>query len=209
MNIKIKFPLDNNSYIDARLHCISIFLFFFYYGSFCLQIRFQNSRQSLLLASKPNMTLPSYASMRNIPYDECRCSILLNNFNNSVNCITDIQAMTGHIAPLLSCVLQLYLIYELFSCTGKYSRILKDIFWIAALFVFVIVAIGVHGSSYLNYKTNLAICVTDIVMFGCVTFLAIASDDHRSPYKRGNIAPNQKLKTNNDDQKNMPTIIVS
>ena len=179
MNIKIKFPLDKYNYTDSRIHCVAILLVFFSTGNFCLHIRFQHCRQSLL-KSQPNMTLPRYPLMRDIPYDECRCSILSINFNNSIDCITDIQAMTGHIAPLLFYVLHLYLIYELFSCTGKYSRIIKDIFWIVALFIFVIVAIGVHGSSHLNFEITRVVCVTSVVMFSCVSFLMIVSNEHYS-----------------------------
>jgi len=209
MIIKIKCPLDNNSYTDARLPALALFVVIIGYGNFCLRIDFQNFRQSIFLLSRPNMTLADWRSLCNIPFDEYRCSVISNKFNNSTKCIKDIDAMTAHILPLVSYMLQLYFIYELFSIKGSYSHILTDIFWIVALFVFVIIAIGVHGSTCLHALTNDIIYMTGVAMFGFVMFLHFYSDEYYSSYERRNTYRYQRLVKNNYDDETMTAVIVS
>ncbi len=196
MVIKIKFPLDNNSYTDARLPSLALFVFLMSFGTMYLDVQAMNSRRSIFLSSQPNMTLVDSRLLRNIPYDDCRCSVLSNQSNNSIKCVDDIQAMAAHILPLVSYLLQLYLIYELFSFTGNYSHILTDIFWIVALFVFVIIGIGVHGSSRLHSYTTSVICMTGMVTFGFVTSLVIFSGRHYPSCQRRNIYRDQRLAQN-------------
>jgi hypothetical protein len=117
--------------------------------------------------------------------------------------------MTAHITPQILYVLEVYIIHELVFFTGKYSDILRDILWIAALFVFVIVAIASHGSSCRHSYTTFAVYLTGIVMSGCFLFLFILNREYHSSCALSNTCKDEKLKTNNDDHENMPTVIVS
>jgi hypothetical protein len=175
----------------------------------CLDIRFINSRRSNFPSSNSNVTLAEYRILCNIPYDEYHCSILSNKTSNSIRCIIDTEAMTAHILPLVSYVLQLYLIYELVSFTGKYSHILTDMFWIVALVIFIIIAIGVHGSSCFHSVTSVVICMIGMAMFGFVISLMIFSGDLYSSNKRRNTYRHQRLLKTNHDREVLSTVIVS
>jgi hypothetical protein len=196
MAIKMKFPLDDNSHTDARLQFVALFVFCISCGIMCLDIPFRNSRQSIFLLSNSEITLADYRSLCNIPYDECRCSVLSNKSNSSIKCITDNAAMTAHILPLVSYVLQLYIIYEVFSFSGNYSHIFTDIFWVVALVVFIIVAIGVHGSSCFYSNTIMVICMTGISMFGFVYSLVIFGRTEDFSCERRNNYRDQRLVKN-------------
>lgn len=89
----------------------------------------------------------------NISYDECHCSVTSNKFNNSVNCITDNQSMTGYILLPFSFALQIYLIYKLFSFTEYSNRIIRNIFWFATLLIFIISAVTAQWNSCLYFYT--------------------------------------------------------
>jgi hypothetical protein len=209
MNIKIKFPLDLNGYTDARLPSLGLLVFVISFGIQSLDIQFENFRESIFLPNRSHKTLADYGSLCNISYDDCRCSVLFNKSENSSKCITDVAAMTGHILPLVSYALQLYLIYELFSFTGKYSHILTDIFWIAALLVFVFIAIGVHGSSCLHRDTSYIILLTGMLIFGFVMYLTLNSDSEYPSRRHGTTYLDQRVATNNDDDKTMIIVVAS
>lgn len=160
MGIKFKFQFGNSVYADRHAISLAVMVFVTSVGLMWLNIRFQMSRESIFPSSRHNGTLSSILLQCSIPYDECRCSVLSNKFNSSIKCITDVEAMIGHILPLVPYALQLYLLQKLFSFTGNYSHILTDIFWLVALFVLVIIAICVHGSSCLYYYTSFIIFLT-------------------------------------------------
>jgi hypothetical protein len=111
----------------------------------------------------------------NISYDECRCSVISNKFNNSIKCITNIQAMIGPMLPPVSFVLQIYLIYKLISLAGNLRRIQKNLFWFAALIVFIITAVTAQGSSCLYSYTSDTACFSGFFLFVVVCYLAIHS----------------------------------
>jgi hypothetical protein len=174
-----------------------------------LDIQFQNFRQSIFLSNRSHTTLVDYGSLCNISYDDCLYSALSNKSENSTKCIADVEAMTGHILPLVSYALQLYLIYELFSFTGKYSHILTDIFWIAALLVFIFIAIAVHGSSCLHRDTSYIILLTGMLIFGFVMYLTLNSDTEYPSRRHRNTYPDQRVATNKDDDKTMIIVVVA
>lgn len=111
-----------------------------------------------------------------IPHDECRCSITSNKFNSSKNCITDIQAMKGPILVPLSFVLQIYLIYELLSLTGKLSRTLRDLFLISALLVYIISAFTMQRNICLYFYTSETAVYPGFFLFFVVLYLIVHSD---------------------------------
>ncbi len=210
MNIKTKFPHHPRCYIVARLSFLSMVLFFLYYGTVSLQVHFQNSRESLFPLSSRNMTYVSYLNRCSIPYDDCRCSVLLNKSDESIKCITDTAAMAGRLLPLVSYALQIYGISTLFSFTGYYSQLLTDIFWIIALFIFVVIAIGVHGSSCLHFYTSFIITAIGTLMTCFLMYLVKLSHGHNSVYERRKTYRHERVVvTNNQERKTTITITVS
>jgi len=135
--------------------------------------------------------------------------MISNKSDKSIKCIPDIQAMTGHILPLLSYALQLYVISKLFYFTGNYSHILTDIFWIIALFVFVIIAIGVHGSSCLHSNTSFTIASTGLLQVGFVMLLVKRSHSRNTSHENHNTNRHQRVITNNQDNTTTITNTIS
>ncbi len=210
MNIKTKFPHDNRSYTVARLSFLSMVLILLLCGFVWLHGHYRNSRESLFPLPSRNITHISDQDRCDIPYDNCRCSVISNKSNESIKCITDIAAMAGHLLPLVSYALQIYGISTLFSFTGYYSQLLTDIFWIIALFVFVIIAIAVHGSSCLHYYTSLIIAVDGMLMTFFLVFLVKRSHHHNSLKESNSTYRDEKVVlTNNQARETTITITIS
>jgi hypothetical protein len=136
--------------------------------------------------------------------------VLSNKSDESIKCITDTAAMAGRLLPLVSYALQIYGISTLFSFTGYYSQLLTDIFWIIALFIFVVIAIGVHGSSCLHFYTSFIITAIGILMTCFLMYLVKRSHGHNSVYERRKTYRHERVVvTNNQERKTTITITVS
>jgi hypothetical protein len=102
----------------------------------------------------------------NIPYDEYLYSVTSNKSDNLILCILDIQTLGGHILPALLFVLQVYPIYKLFSLTANCSHLLKNLFRVIALLIFVIIAIAAQESyTYLYFYTSYIVCSSDFCLY--------------------------------------------
>jgi hypothetical protein len=86
-------------------------------------------------------------TFRRLHYEKCLCSVLSNKTENSENCITDIELQCSRILPLVSFVLQICLLRAVFTLSADFNRKLIYIAWIAALFTFIGLAIGIYWSS--------------------------------------------------------------
>jgi hypothetical protein len=209
MKIEIKFPRDNNSHIGARLACLTLILTLIFFGIHSLELHFQHSRRSLFPLSSRNMTYANIMAHCIVPFDDCRCSVLSNKFNTSIKCITDVAAMAGHILPLVSYAFQLYFISKIFSFKGTHSHILTDIFWVVALFVFIIIAIGVHGSSCLHSATNAIVFFADALLLIFLVTLFKRRHNQNSSHETDNISRHERTVTDNNDREIVITVTVS
>lgn len=208
MNIKIKFPLEFGLSPGTQIHTLVVFVFFISWVICSFNIRIHEYRQSIVSLSKTNRALNTSLLQWDISYDECRCSVTSNKSNSSIQCITDVHDMAGHILPVVSFLLQLYITYEIFIFTGNYRHILRDIFWIIAVFVFIIIAMGACGSSRLYHYTSLIGCVTGFFLFCIFMYLIDVNDYRDSPYEHRNIDRDQRLVINNDDHEILISVTV-
>jgi hypothetical protein len=199
MSIQIKFPPENETY-DTATAVNMVFLIVLIAGPLpILEFRFRNACQSLFPFSTHNMTVDSNISDCSIPYDQCRCSVLSNRSGFRAKCITDVEAMAGHILPLIVYAQVLYLFYNLVSFTGKYRHIFTDIFWIIALVIFVILAIAVHGGSCFHYYTIFIMSVTGLSLAMVPLYLFCRVRDQYLLRARRDTDPDQRLTTNNHE----------
>ena len=184
MNIKTKFPDHNRSYTFARV-CFLIMLFMLL-GHIAVFIgqHYYTSRASLYLSSGGNVTLPRVGNLCHIPFDTCRCSLMTNRTNDTVQCINDVLAMAGHIFPLVSYALQIYTISTFFSFTGYRSEPLTDIFCIVALAALIIIVFAVQGSSCLQHYFSLGINVSGLVLAMFLTYLVKRAHDLTAARRR-------------------------
>lgn len=126
---------------------------------------FLPARESFFPLSSNNTTTTTSSYYRcEVPFDDCRCSMRSNKSDTTIKCITDAQAITAHILPLISYVIQLFIIYKCVSITGEYSRILTDLFWITTLVVFVVIGIAVHGSSCAHKNTSMVLDFSSVFL---------------------------------------------
>lgn len=206
MSIRIKYPPEYKTILDVNTCSLAFILLLAVVGTQTLENIFLDSRILLFPSATHNITNVNNLVLCKIPFDECRCSVLSNKSDKSIKCITDTQAMAGHILPLLLYVLQLYFIYKLVSITGKYSYILTDIFWIIVLFIFVVIAIDVQGSSCLHLYTDIVVSFTGYLV-GCFVLLLWAySFSPDSPCRRRDISRSEILALPYHERE-MPVII--
>jgi hypothetical protein len=209
MNIKIKFRFGKNGYADRRAVILTFIVAFTSLMMMHLENLFQNSRESIFPSSKPDETLSSILLQCTIPYDECRCSVLSNRSDSSIKCITDVEAMTGHVLPLVLYALQLYLIREFFSFKGSYGFIFTDIFRITAFGVFVTIATMAHGSSCPHFYTCVTICSTGICLSGFIFYKIFHPDRKYFSHKIRDISQDQRLVIKNQNRETTITIPIS
>lgn len=157
MFIKMTYPCGIKNVPDQLITLQSIIVMGFSFIILSFNDQVNNCRERIFSLSSTNMTANANFLKCNIAHEECRCSIISNKSHTTIECITDIQVMIAPILPLVSYVLQLYVIYKVFSFTGRYSHIFRDICWTIALFLFIIIAIGVRGSTCLFYDTTSAL----------------------------------------------------
>jgi len=209
MYIKIRYPFDADKPPAAYILSCAMILLFISCAISSFNIRIENCRETIFSLSSTNTIQNSSFLKCNIPYEECRCSIISNKLKKSIECITNIQTMTAHILPVISCVLQLYLIYELFSVTGNYSHILRDIFWIIGLFIFIIIAIFTQGNTCLYFKTSDTLFTSGCFLSVIVCWLFLHGEIYYSSRKRGKTYRKRRLVKNNHNREMLTIVIVS
>ena len=209
MKIEIKLPRNSNSYKDARLLFLPIILAAICCGTVTFNLHIQKCRESLFPLSSRNMIYANITAHCFVPFDECRCSILSHKLNTSTKCITDATVMSGHILPLISYASQLYIIFKFSSLKGIHSHILTDIFWVIALFAFIVAAIGVHGSSCLHFATDAIILTASVLL--CIFLIVLLSFRHsqNSSHETDNTSRDQRVVITKNDREIVITVNLS
>lgn len=89
-----------------------------------------------------------------LSFEKCLCSNLSNKINSSYNCVTDVELECSHMLTLLSFVLQICLIRELFTLNADYKCKLLRIIWTILFYTFVGLVIAIYSNNcYHNYIT--------------------------------------------------------
>ena len=208
MFIKIKYSLDIRKVPKLRaVVCgLAIMLISVETMNFCNQI--ENCRKTIFSLSSTNMTSNSSSLQCDIPYEECRCSVTPHKYSNAIQCITDNQAMAAAISSLVSYLLQLYIICVLFSFTGKYSHTLTDIFWVIALLVFIIIAIGVHGGTCLYGNTIWTLIFSGHILLSIALYLYVRRTMKYYPRRHRKTNRKRRLVKKNNNCENLTSVIV-
>jgi hypothetical protein len=149
-----------------------------YYNSY-LHCLFGQAETSILLSRGLNVPRIAEALICDLPYDDCRCLVVSNATEKSEKCITYGQLVVSRILPLVSFFLQIILTRELFSFSGNYRRVLVYSLWIASIFIFICITIGIYYSScYHVYITGTLFATGEVFCFIGVHNL-IRNDDHQ------------------------------
>lgn len=209
MSIRVTFRFGTSSYADKRAISLALMLILISLVVIYLEHLFQISRESNSSTYISNRTLSTVFLKCNIPYDNYRCSVFSNRSDNPIKCVTNIQAMAGHILPLVSYALQIYLIQELFPLTNIHNYDCNDLFWFTAVFMLAIIAIAVHGSSCLHFYTCMIICSTGLCLSGCVFYQLTRYNRKYSSRRIHVISWSQRWVVNYWDCQIMLTIVIS
>ena len=192
----MKFRFGTNGYADKRNISLALIILFISFVIIYLGNLFQSSRESNSSSYISNGTLSSMFFKCSIPYDNYRCSVLANESDNSIKCVSNVEAMVGHILPLVSYALQVYLIYELFSFTDICNYNCIDVFWFTVLVILAMIAIAVHGSSCLHFYTCMIICFTSVCLSSCVFYQLVPCNRKHFSHKVHIISERQRLVIN-------------
>jgi hypothetical protein len=144
----------------------------------------------------------------NIHYEKFEGSVISNKSNNLIECTVDIQARVAHILPPISYMLQLHTIYDLCSFRGEWRYILRSISWIIALFIFIIIAIGTHGTTCLYYHTTQIVCISGLFLSGVVLVIHYYDYNKYVTYKRHRTCRKRRSRKNKHNRKSLSTVIV-
>lgn len=175
-------------------------LFLFAYLTFESQNRLDNSHESIFHSPMFNATSFKIGFFCGIPYDDCRCSVQSKKNEHFEYCLTDNFLMGSRILPLLSFAVQVWVIRDLFSFSGKYVHFLVYILWITSAFFFVIIANGIYSNGCFHRYINAFLCCTDILVFSLMCYdVANSKDIDRSPRNDHNISNDSILDEIDDD----------
>jgi hypothetical protein len=204
MITQIHVKLDVNQYNVTRIVFLGTIIFFFISPFNIMLLRtFETSRESLIRLRMPNAAEAGTFLSCSTPYDDNRCSVQSANRTDSKHCLTDVEAIAGHISPLVSFVMQVCLIRELFALTGKYSHIFVNILWLVSLFIFITVATAVHGSTCYHDYTTFIISLVGLLLGGFIMSLLVLNGPDRSTIENYIAIKHKNLTTTNHDPKIM------
>ena len=206
INVK-SFSNNNNSATYDRLSLYSGYVLVISIGIYYLSFQVAYYRQSIGLSGKENVTFDNMLSLCKISYEDCRCSSSSNKSNSSRHCITDMEAMAAHILPMVSYLLQLYIISKVFWVTGKYRHIITEILRIAAFLIFIFISVVDHRSSCLHEFTSIIISGTGSLLFLFITSFTHPAQEYYWRPKRRKRNRKEKLVTNSHDDEKI-TIVV-
>ena len=150
MVIKIKYHFGGYDFADDCMVCLIFTLLFISIVSICLNSHFTESCRSIFFPKRPNDTFFTDKPHREVPYDQCRCSLLSNKTDRSIQCITDTEVILADVLPVVSYTIQLYVFYVFFSFEGKHSHILNILCWLGSLVVLAIIQMNTRDRSCPN-----------------------------------------------------------
>jgi len=142
-----------------------------------------NSHDELVRSSMSNVTSMKNGFYCGISYDDCRCSVQSTKNIHLKYCLTDNFLMVSHIHPLVSFVVQIFHIRDLFTIIGKHTRLVAYSLWIISLFTFVIIANGICRNSCFYRFTSYFLHLTGGLLFLRLFYMLYHKDIHRSSQK--------------------------
>lgn len=85
-----------------------------------------------------------------LPYTSCLCPPSANKSSIPEQCITHTQLIISRISSLLTYLLEVCLIYKLFSLNGDYHRVVVYALWLVSLLAFIGITLCIFWSSCLH-----------------------------------------------------------
>jgi hypothetical protein len=145
--MRIQYGTLLTSYHACKAFILGFLIFLIGFFNGCLQNLLGKSEKLILQSRKINVTERLDFYYCDLPYDDCLCSVLSNKSDTSDGCITYFQLVGSRILPLVSFLLQIYLIRELFSFSAGRPRVIIYALWITSIFIFIGMTISIYWNS--------------------------------------------------------------
>ncbi|CAF1506462.1 unnamed protein product [Adineta ricciae] len=170
--IRIRFGTTGESY-HLGLATVAMAL-----STFC--IFFDSHRihsHDLILQSRGlNMTTSIFATRCGFSYHDYHCSVLSKNPNISQFCLNDTQIMIIRFGPISVYVLDLCVVYGLFSLSEDFIRFFSFFFGILSIFAFGFFSVLYYDSACVQSFIILPLCLATAALFSLSLRVALPAN---------------------------------
>lgn len=153
-------PIDGTWTLPSAL-----VLYVFAWVEWLHTVSLTQSQRSIFRFRMPNVTSVIVDLYINIPYEDCRCSIIPIEY-----CLKDERLKYTRTMPLILFVLIVYFIWNHLSFSGNRAYFFIKIFWILSLFIFFGSLVIVYRSSYYYQLLSTILYGTGHLLFFSVLF---------------------------------------
>lgn len=164
MNIKVLYPLDNKAHAYQDVLFCAMISILMAYGIVHFANQVDMCNQSVFSLSLIKILQNSSVLQCPISYDKCLCSVTSNRFNNSRDCINIVHEMIGRILPPLTFIMEIYIIYQLFSLTGTFSYVLRSLLWIIVFLVVAFITTVAYDNICLHLRIIYSVCLFAVIL---------------------------------------------
>ena len=211
--MKVKFGVSSNR--SKAFNAVYAFVspaVALFWCTFHMQLTLDDSHEALMRSSTSNVPSTWLGLFCGTPYDECLCSVQSTKNISLDGCVTDHFLLGSRICPLLSFILQIWLIRELFTITGKHSRFLVKSLWICAVFTFTVIANGIYRSSCFHRGISFFIYPAGGILFLLVVhdmrnnrFIVRSSSNNHKAFNRLDVIDEEASQNEaSEDADNLP-----
>jgi hypothetical protein len=196
MKIQFGTTLDNVN----RAMFVGFVLFMFVIPSYLIHYKLDDAQDELNRSHALNITPLDIRLFCKMSFDDSLCSAQLTKIKQSKYCLTDNFLFGSRMFIIISFVLYIVIIHDLFSFSGKYVHFIVFGLWIASAFIIIIITNGIYQDSCFHLIINRIFCPIDMILFSLMSYdIAHYSDRDRLARKQCT-SSNEKVfkKTNND-----------
>jgi hypothetical protein len=174
--MKIRFGTHDNGKSPAI--AFGFIAFIIGYACCHFEIRLKWTHDLIISSRLSNVTPAIFNMSCGLPYNDYHCSALSTILNASNTCLNHAQITSIRVLPLVSFVLQLITIYELFTLVEDSWRFYVHSLGIASALTFgVIILLFYHDSCAPAFTTIILFFTSDILCI--LTILDIRAHDER------------------------------
>ena len=155
----IRFGIDVNNELRA-VYYISI-LCSAGIGHALFMCRLQDAQISVAMFKMPNMTSIPRKFYEDIPYNDCRCSVV-----PAEKCLKEVQLRDSRIGMLFIFVVQVYFLWEYLWLSGDRIYIFAYAYWITSILIFLAISVLIHQSNYYYDEVTRFLALTGSLLFG-------------------------------------------
>ena len=175
MKIGITFGTTSDNVIRAII--LAAILLSFTLFAFEFQNALDKSHEAILHSPMSNITSLKMGFFCGIPYGDCLCSVQSKKGEPLKDCLTDKYLLKSRLFILVSFMIQICLLRDLFSFHGEYAGFVVNTLWITYVFIFVIITNSIYQNSCFHRNISGVLCATDMLLFGGLTYDVVTNED--------------------------------